>query len=670
MGHYENNAKNIFKKYNSFFVVDAEKNVLWQTYLESFPPEYNQIHRTRRERDCSCCRSFIKNFANVVVVEDNKIVSFWDFRTGDEGYDQVLEAMENLVKSKPIRDVFITKNSSIGTLKNNEYVDGNVIIWSHLFVSFPKNVVDTGYNSINEIMGKYRDIKNVFHRSLEELSMDSVKEVLDLISEKSLYRGEEWSATLEKFLKYQKEYKKLKTNAEKENFVWIKSIEAGAVVGKIRNHSIGTLLIDISAGTDTEEAIRKYESIVAPTNYKRPKAIITSKMIDSARKTIESLGLLDSLGRRHSTISDITINNVLWANRNAKKSMKDGSSIFQEMKNEVGINPKNFEKIKGISIESFLEKLPEIKDIEILLENRSIGNLFSLISPINKDAPSMFKWDNAFSWSYNGNLADSMKERVKSAGGKIDGVLRFSIQWNTENDNKNDFDAHCVEPNGNEIFYQNKTHVHPSSGVLDVDIIHPTNRPAVENITWSDTRKMKPGKYVFFVHNFSHNGGTSGFDAEIEFNGEVYEFSYHKDIRYKDSVYVAEVYLDNEKNFSIKPLLEHSTSNRTVWNISTNVFSPVSVFMFSPNYWDEQKGNGNRHYFFVLSNCVNDGNPNGFYNEYLKEDLLKHKKMFEVLGSKMKVENSEQQLSGVGFSSTKKDYLIAKIDGNITKIIF
>jgi len=167
----------------------------------------------------------------------------------------------------------------------------------------------------------------------------------------------------------QSEYNKLKTIKEKENYCWSKSVEVGGSVGKIKNHSIGTLLTDISEGMEIDEAVRRYESIVAPTNYKRPKAIFTKKMVEDAQKTIESLGLKDSLGRRHAKISDITINNVLWANRNAKKGMKKSDSIFDELKEEVSVNPKGFEKLQGISVSKFMEQVPTMKTLEVLLEN-------------------------------------------------------------------------------------------------------------------------------------------------------------------------------------------------------------------------------------------------------------------------------------------------------------
>lgn len=660
----QENFKQLTKDASHLFETNVDKDELWNLYLDSFPEGTNKVFKERREYDCSCCKQFIRNVGNVVAITDNKVKTIWDFKTDDDKFQPVADALSSFVKSHVISAVYISKIKKIGTDKNFDQLDnGEVIEWNHFYLELPNKFVDRSNRSEGDIKGSYRDTRNVFKRSLEEISEESLLTVMELISQNSLYKGEEWKGVLSEFLKYKKEYDKLQAERERSIYAWELSVKVGGVIGRIRNHSIGTLLVNISEGMDLDTAVRKYEAIIAPANYKRPKAIYSKKMLEDAKKTILELGYVDSLNRRYATLDDITVNNILFSNRDTVKRIS-GSDIFDEMLDEVSINPKKFSKIEEISVENFIKDvLPTAKELEVFLENKHSGNMVSLIAPENKDSKTMFKWDNGFSWAYSGNITDStMKERVKSAGGNVEGVLRFSIQWNDDEYDGNDLDAHCIEPRGNEIYF-GKKHNSFTTGQLDVDIIHPNRgQVAVENITWTDLERMEEGIYKFFVHNYSHRGGRKGFKAEIEFDGQIFSFEYAKEIRDGERVQVAEVTLKNGE-FTIKEKLPSNVSSREVWNLKTNQFVPVSVVMLSPNYWDEQQRIGHKHYMFMLKGCINPETPNGFYNEFLKEDLLQHKRVFEALGAKMRVVDSENQLSGLGFSSTKRNELVVKVKG-------
>lgn len=664
---FQKNAKALLDNNHVLFVADVDHDFLWELYLDSFPEGTNPIYRERRSHDCSCCRAFIKQFGAVVAIDRGRIVTIWDFDAESDTYQPVIDALAGYIKSWPIRDLFVTKDPGYGTDKNYEQKDGGEIhTWHHFRIDLPDRLVDKSHETVEALMAKARDNKQVFKRSLDETRPDAVDTVLDLIAENGLYRGEEWQAVLSRFQGLLSEYRALPED-RRDNWCWAKSVEVGPAMARIRNHSIGVLLQDLTSGVDVMEAVGRYEHIVAPQNYKRPQAIFTKKMVEDAQATVERLGLLDSLPRRHARLDDITINNALWANRDAAREMQ-GLGIFAELAEEITLDPRSFERLPGTDIAQFVSGvLSTAKDVKVFLENRHSGNLVSLIAPQHRDAPSLFKWDNNFGWAYNGNVTDSMKERVKALGGDVSGVLRFSIQWNENKDNRNDFDAHCEEPGGDHIFFAHKSG-HRSGGNLDVDIIYPECEVAVENITWPRLETMRDGIYTFYVHCYSYRGGRTGFRAEIEYGGQIYEYDYPKELRQSEKVLVAKIRFSRQDGIEFVESLPSTTSSRKVWGLMTNQFHPVSVICHSPNFWDG-RGIGNRHYFFMLAGCVNPERPNGFFNEYLKEEFMEQKRVFAALGNKMRVEESSTQLSGVGFSSTTRASLIVKIDGQAVKLV-
>lgn len=680
--HFEDMSRDAKRLYE----VNVDKDVLWNLYLDSFPAGSNKIFRKRREHDCSCCRHFIKQFGNVVTIKNGVVTTVWDFNTGDEVYQPVVDALSAFIKAHDVTDVYYTNTSRIGVPMNYEHCeDGSILTWDHFSVDLPNAFVSRSDISAGEFKGKHRDIRNVFKRSLDEISIDALDTVLELITHNSLYRGEEWKAPLTDFRAYKVTYDEITCDNARELYAWEKSEGVGAAIGKIRNHSIGVLLIDISEGMDLEQAVRRYENIVAPSNYKRPKAIFTKKMLEEAQKKVLELGYMESLPRRHATLNDISVNNILFCNRDVLNKVQ-GGNVFADMMSDVKKKAVNFDRVEEVSFDKFVKDiLPTAREVEVYLENKHAKNMVSLIAPQNSEAPSMFKWNNNFGWAYSGNMTDSLKENVKAAGGKVDGQLRFSIQWNDGDDwNPNDFDAHCVHrsrtrPMNDEnvfkrdmyasghIFFASRYDYY-TGGELDVDIRRPgRDQVAVENIIWPWGSAMKEGDYEFFVRNYAHNGGRSGFKAEIEFDGRVHSFEYPNELREKETVRVATVHRDKDGRFSITERLNGTQTSREIWNLKTNDFIPVSVMMYSPNYWDEQEGIGHRHCFFMLKGCRNPEEPNGFYNEFLKNDLMAHKRVFEALGGRMKVADTADQLSGIGFSTTKRDEVVVRVTGTALK---
>lgn len=657
------------KEATHLFEVNVDKDELWNTYLDSFPLGTSNIFRERREHDCSCCRQFIKNIGNAVVIKDNQIHTIWELNLGDTTYQPVCDALDAFVKSHTVVDIYTTSFPKIGTDHNFEEIDGKSHRWDHFFLELPRKFVNTSNKSNEELKGQFRDTRNVFKRSLDEITMEALNTILELINSNTLYKGEEWKAALTEFKKYKKEYEKLASDVEKELYAWEKSVSVGMVIGRIRNHSIGTLLINVSEGMDLDTAVKKYEQIVAPTNYKRSKPIYTKAMLEKAQKQIVELGYMDSLSRRYATLDDITVNDILFSNKDSAKRISGANDIFGELaKNVKDGNAKKFSKVEEVTIDNFINDiLPTAKDVELYLENKHLSNLVSLIAPQNIDSKSMFKWGNNFSWAYSGNLTDSnMRDRVKAAGGNVTGDLRFSLQWNESGEDDCDLDAHCKTP-CTEIYYSHKVDRN-TKGELDVDIIHPGRNIAVENIAWVDRNTMKNGKYLFFVRQFS-GSVKNGFRAEIEFDGQIYSFDYPHSMRSGEDVNVAEVTYEDGK-FTIKELLPSNVSSKEVWNIKTNDFVPVSVICYSPNYWENVKNKtGHRHVFFMLKNCINDENPSGMFNEFLVQDLYEHRKVMEALSSKMRVEDSDDQLSGVGFATDKRAEVIVKVIGNVERVL-
>ena len=394
-------------KTKPLYVTATNKSDIWNLYLASFPEGSNNLYLERTEHDCNCCKQFIRTLGNVVAVaDDGTLETIWDIQVDDE-YSVVAKALSDYVKAQPVRDVFLHFEPTTGKEVTHQLKDDKVIDWNHFHAKLPQQVVKPK-DTIPTALAETRANAEVLDRSLRELTLESAETVLEIIAQGSLYRGEEHKSTLNLFVGLKREFDALE-GVLQANYAWVKSSTLG-YASKIRNTVIGSLLVDLSSGIDLESAVKSFEAKVAPSNYKRPKSLITKGMIQKAEAEVKKLGYEDSLARRYAVTADITINDVLFADRTAKSLMP---SVFDEMIKETTDKKPKLDKVEGVSVEDFISNiLPTADTVELLVENKHVSNLVSLIAPAT-EGTNMLKWDNNFSWSYNGELADSMKQHVK-----------------------------------------------------------------------------------------------------------------------------------------------------------------------------------------------------------------------------------------------------------------
>lgn len=679
------------------FRVKLTGQEIWDLYLGSFSKEHDPVFRDPNStvHNCNHCKNFVRRYGNIVSIDESyKIQTMFDVSDDDE-FANTVKVLTKAIKASEIVDVFVEtfdelnslpyevcKKSSmlfqLGTASNQKRYNqaeadmygvvkpNEIRTFDHMYLSVDRQFIDMSGSSDRAIMGSHRDDKNVFQTAMEKISLDTLNLVKDLINQGSLLNGAAHVHKIDQIIPMKEEYDSLAA-AQRNNWCWVKSFKLP--FARFGNELIGVLCTELSEGEELNKACQSWNKRVDPANYMKVTAPITQKQIAEAAAFVADNGYTESFNRRFATIDDIKVSEILHSN------VGDGTiksvSIFDGVKPTSTRHKRNeFDGVEDVTIEKFMKDiLPTCSSVEAFFTGAHAGNLVSLTTANVTDSKPIFKWDNNYSWTFRGNLAgkSQIKEAVKTAGGKVDGILRFSIMWAEGDGDNSDLDAHCIEPMG-EIYFANLKLM--SGGNLDVDITQPQSQApkgAVENITYPSLSKMRNGKYKFYVHQYSGRG-SRGFKAEIEFNGESYSYEYPRSLGQKENVHVAEVTLKDGVFTIVHKLEASAASSREIYGIETNQFHKVNLVCLSPNHWGTNKV-GNKHYFFMIDGCKSPEAIRSFHNENLLPELAAHRKVLEVLGATNMIEPANKQLTGLGFNATVKDELIVRLQGTHKRVV-
>lgn len=634
------------KSGNPIVELDYEGDIA-EVYLDNIPKEYNPIFRERRYFDGNYDKRFLRAVGNMAMItEDYKVVSLWDFES-ETVLEPARKAMLEAVKECNIKDLFLHFEKWVGNEPNVDSKD-NRIIWEHYLYRLPNSLVEKN-DYIPTVKGKYRAEYETLSRSLKEVNIEDLTTVIDLIEDNAIYRGREFLKVLVNWRCDKENYDKINT----DEFVWhlvIKGMKDHSLL-KYRNSVIGSLITDLYEGKDLESAVKSYEAKVAPSNYKRPKALVTTRMVDDAKAKLEELGFLDSIYRAPAKLTDIPTDKVLFTSQEVRSL-----SVFDDLKKDANnnINKKvNLKEAKEVGMKEFFEILPDVRKIDLYPNIDVNSSKLVMTKPYYEDSPSPFKWDNGFSWTYTDtDSADSITQRVKNAGGNVDGEVRFSLSW----DNTDDLDIILENAyTGDMIFFNRKRNL---GGELDIDANFMTiMENPVENIYWNSINDMADGKYYVRVNNYTRRTNSDqGFKLQMAVLGEVVTYSCStNEVNHHEQMLT--VY-KNGRSIDIIDVNEKLSKE----DISGKQFIEVKNILKSPNAWSD-KVIGNEHVIFLADGIEVNFHVRGFFNEQLNATLNEHRKVTEVLGSKLKLSpdkfEGDDIAKGYGFSitSNKNFYL-------------
>lgn len=620
------------------FVTDAG-DALFDKYLGAFPEGTNPVFRERSTHDCQTCKRFIRRLGGLVNIKNGEVVTVWgDLEQLPHPYKQVADALDRAVRAAAVTGVFRTKEKEFGEAHNYDPKTNEKYHHFHGAVAARHRA-----NDPETKRGEKDAVFQVLKRGLTEIRNDHLTAVLGLIADNGLYRGEEHREALKGFQGLLNRFTAANSSVL---FVWENLDHRFA---RFRNTVIGTLLTELAEGKDFDQAVKAFETKVAPANYKRPTAAITQGMVEKAVQTLTDLGLHGAPARRHARLSDVSVNDVLFVDNDARGRMKDGVAALLE--GSVKRSPPDLKHAIKMPADAFVRDfLPGAKTLDLFLENRHAGNFVSLTGA---DGPErLFKWDNNFAWAYDGDVTDSVKQRVKAAGGKIDCLLRVSLSWF----NFDDLDLHCLTPDNKHVHFRSKM------GILDVDMNanYGTTRAPVENLAFDH---LCDGVYKVWVNQFSRRETTDvGFAIETEFGGQVHQYSYAKALKTNEDVQCFTLHVKDRKLVKVETALTGGSSSQEKWGVKTETLVPVQLVCHSPNAWGGVAV-GAKHLIFALKNCKNPDPVRGIFNEFLRSELQPHGKVFEYLSGKTKCAYSDDQISGVGFTAARGDSVTVVVDG-------
>lgn len=383
---------------------------LFEVYLGGLPAVDHQYHR------CTCCRRFFDSYGGLVTIDDEgrTTPAFWNAEDAPPYYKKAIQAVAKAVSKAKVTGIFKSYDAKWGHPKTG--------VWTHYYAQQPKverKTLLTAGQWTAELSEDYK----VLSRAFGDFKPEVVNQALEILQADALYRQEKVLGPIQWFADLIT--KRASTpNDLRANLVW-KAV-AGAPAGwtHLRNTVGGSLLEDLANGLEFSEVSRKFAAKLKPTQYQRPQAPPAAGNIAQAEKTVEQLGIRNSLRRRFALLEEIE---TIW--RPAASTPSKPGGVFDHLLREQS-TASLILPLKSITWRKFAEDiLPTASRIEFWNSNQR-SNYGAFLTAADPDAPNILQWGNTFSqYVYTGGSTPGQWNLPANSWTKVNAISLLPHLW-------------------------------------------------------------------------------------------------------------------------------------------------------------------------------------------------------------------------------------------------
>lgn len=425
---------------------DVDVDTLYPAYLSGFAtPEMVQHHT------CNACRSFIKNFGNLVVVSTDSSLGvitplMWPATQKhlEAVYQKPIKNLYSLVKKAKVNGVHYSSEANWGTAGNRDFLTGDW--WNHFHVQNRNIWTNRVMTDRQAMAAKREDYKNILNAFADpKFAPKHLATALQLLEGDALYRQERHIGGT-RWLKGLQDARAKLREPYKSAYTWAMIAQAPDGFLHPRSGMLGTLVEGIAEGKDFGTIKREFAAKMDPMKYQRPQAAPAAGTLKRADDLVRKLGMERSFQRRPATFQDIRtvwIPTLTEENPYAGKKPAAIGGIFghvqpktytaaplkRSTRMNIGQQTMSWNKFQSTVLAS-----AERIEVQVMPLNNPIAGF---LTAVHMDAPPILAWDypedrNPASWYiYQGGSAPA-SWNIKAGWVNCIGVALRPNMWNPE----------------------------------------------------------------------------------------------------------------------------------------------------------------------------------------------------------------------------------------------